>query len=382
MASKLPSTSTGCTHTTAISGIKRIMDFDCSLISKVSPVAEATESMLGSTQAIPPEVRHYLNVLRQNIRDVQILHELRDQRMQYLRDVPHELSEVSGIMATIVVDALNFQPLLTKYRTCSASASLAPGSQVPDGTSMVWSSEDVKTFCKLAENLPYQKEAVQAAVQRLGGGLSLHHIGMKPKSSSPSVSSRDSKIANVDLLKALLGMKVPSVAHVQELFGRERTVSSSSSVAQNHLSNVTFKSKKDLGHFTQKPINHGGDSASPMANPISGLYRPPSPARSRTSISEASSWPEVVPLPNMYDDTLPEVVVENPVWLLQRQRQVSEPDRRQPHRSLSTQLRDQSAKAADLHKMFAPVPKLGSAQPFQPYIPHTETTVAAKTLNE
>lgn len=188
------------------------MDCDCTLVSQVSSVDKAAEVVLSSKQTIPPEVRYYLSLLRQNIRDVQALQKLRDQRMQYLREFPHELSEVSGIMATLVRDAVMFEPLLAKYTlvpTIVASAQGEHGETRPitDGAP-TWDAEDIKTLCMLAENLPFQKEAVQAAVYRLGGGLIRHFVGTNPLSPTTPKSSPDGKIANVELLKSLLGSQV------------------------------------------------------------------------------------------------------------------------------------------------------------------------------
>jgi len=185
-----------------------MLDSDSFLLAKVSVVADATAAILDSKHVIPPEVRHYLNLLRALCRDVRRLWGLREKRIHYLTATPHDLSEVDGVLAIMSLDASKFEPLLAKYRPseeASSTATLPRDSEGLEPERTAWTADDAKHLCKMAENLPFQTETIQATITRLGGGIMQSSLDTRPYTLPPEPATGYGKIENVELFKGLFG---------------------------------------------------------------------------------------------------------------------------------------------------------------------------------
>lgn len=188
-----------------------MVDNDSYFLAKVSLVGAATAAIVDSKHVIPPEVRHYLNLLRSLCRDVRLLWDLREKRMNYLTATLHDLREVDGVLATMTLDAAKFEPLLAKYQPSEAVSSITPGQGGPlEPERTAWTSDDVKHLCKMAENLSFQTETIQVIIMRLGGGIMQSSLDTRRYTPPPEPATGYGKIENVELFKGLFAPAPPS----------------------------------------------------------------------------------------------------------------------------------------------------------------------------
>lgn len=176
-------------------------------VRKITSVAESAATILESREHIPPEVRHYLTLLRQLCGDVQRLHGLREKRIEYLRAAPHDLSETNGILAVSMLGASEFELILSNYQpTCSPQTAAEPGQATTRSNRTAWKPDDIRNLCKMAENLPFQRESIGATIGRLEDGLS--HEDKSQRTTKPDEPPASSKrISNVHLLNSLFGSR-------------------------------------------------------------------------------------------------------------------------------------------------------------------------------